>query len=199
MRTSVNYFQEAGVRVVNMSWGGNRASIEAALEANGWGESAEERAEMARKLFKIERDALYAAIKSAPDILFVTSAGNADNDVEFDEMIPSGFDLPNLLVVGAVDQAGDPTDFTSFGRTVGVYANGFEVDSYIPGGKRMKFSGTSMSSPNVVNLAAKILAVDPGLSPTEVIDLIRRGSDKVAGPQPMLLINPKKTLELAKG
>ncbi len=195
-RATVEYFKQNDVRVVNMSWGGNREEIENALEANGVGETAEERAEMARKIFKIQRDALYAALKSAPKILFVTSAGNADNDVEFDEMIPSGFDLPNLLVVGAVDQAGDPTDFTSFGRTVEVYANGFEVDSYIPGGQRMKFSGTSMSSPNVANLAAKLLALDPSLTPTQLIKLIKKGADEVGDEKSMLLINPKKTVGL---
>ena len=193
----IDYFRKNGVRVVNMSWGGNRAGIESALEANGIGETAEERAALARKIFKIGRDALYDAMAEASDILFVTSAGNSDNDVEFDEMIPSGFDLPNLLVVGAVDQAGEPTSFTSFGRTVDVYANGFEVESYIPGGKIMKMSGTSMSSPNVVNLAAKILAVRPELTPTQVIDYIIKGSDK-SGEKDLRLINPRRTMELLK-
>ena len=56
-----------------------------------------------------------------------------------------------------MDQAGEATTFTSFGPTVNVYSNGFEVDSYVPGGDRLKFSGTSMASPNVVNLAAELL------------------------------------------
>jgi subtilisin family serine protease len=195
---TIDYFKEHGVRVVNMSWGGNRASIEDALEAHGVGETPEARAELARRIFKIGRDSLYEAMRDAPDILFVTSAGNADNDVEFDEMIPSGFDLPNLIVVGAVDQAGDPTGFTSFGRTVNVYANGFEVESDIPGGRRMKFSGTSMSSPNVVNLAAKLLAVNPDLTPAQLIKLIEDNADRVEGEHTMLLINPRKTITQAK-
>ena len=153
-RDTVKYFKEHGVRVVNMSWGEARQDAEDSLEANGIGETADERRELSRKVFKLQRDGLYEAIKGAPDILFVCAAGNADNDVEFDEYIPSSFELPNLLTVGAVDQAGDPTSFTSFGRTVQVYANGFEVDSYVPGGDRMKMSGTSMASPNAANLAA---------------------------------------------
>jgi len=131
--------------------------------------------------------------------LFVAAAGNADNDVEFDEDIPSSFDLPNLLIVGAVDQAGDPTSFTSSGRTVEVYANGFEVDSYVPGGARMRMSGTSMASPNAANLAGKILAVKPEMSPPEVIELIKKAADhKPSGDRTILLINPKKTLSLLK-
>jgi len=196
-RDTVDYFKRHGVRVVNMSWGFDRPSIESGLEAHGVGSSIEERAQLARRLFKIQRDALYTAMSGAPEILFVTSAGNEDNDVEFGESIPSSFELPNLLVVGAVDQAGDPTGFTSFGRTVQVYANGFEVDSFVPGGKRMKASGTSMSSPNAVNLAAKVMARKPMLRPAEVIDLIIRGADrKTVGATSILLMNPKRTLEL---
>jgi hypothetical protein len=195
-RDTVEYFKQHGVRVVNMSWGELQQDAEDSLEANGIGADAEERRAIARQVFGLQREGLYEAIKGAPDILFVCAAGNADADVEFEEDIPSSFDLPNLLVVGAVDQAGDPTSFTSFGRTVKVYANGFEVDSYIPGGQRMKMSGTSMSSPNVANLAGKILAIKPDLKPTQVIDLILKGADrKKAGDSTILLINPKRTLE----
>jgi len=161
----VDYLKKADVRVVNMSWGEARKDAEDSLEANGVGKDAEERRALARKVFDMQKKALYEGIKGAPDILFVAAAGNADNDVAFDEFIPSSFDLPNLIVVGAVDQAGEPTSFTSFGPTVQVYANGFEVESFVPGGKRMSMSGTSMASPNVANLAAKLLAIDPTLTP----------------------------------
>ncbi len=194
-RDTVEYFKKHGVRVVNMSWGEAQKDAEESFERNGIGESAEERRELARKVFALQKEGLFEAIKNAPDILFVCAAGNADNDVEFDEYIASSFDLPNLLVAGAVDQAGDPTSFTSSGRTVQVYSNGFEVNSYVPGGKRMKLSGTSMASPNVANLAAKLLAVDPALNPTQLIDLIKKGADrKTAGGMSYLLINPKRTL-----
>jgi len=113
----------------------------------------------------------------SPDILFVTAAGNSDNDVEFDVVIPSSFNLPNLMVVGALDQAGDPTGFTSGGMNVRVYANGFQVESYVPGGETMKMSGTSMASPNVCNLAAKLMARKPELKPSEVVYMIENGCD----------------------
>jgi subtilisin family serine protease len=198
-RDTVEYFKQHGVRVVNMSWGEAQEDAETSLERNGIGKDADERREIARKVFALQKQGLYKAINSAPNILFVCAAGNADNDVEFDEYIPSSFDLPNLLVVGAVDQAGEPTSFTSFGRTVQVCANGFEVDSYVPGGERMKFSGTSMSSPNAANLAAKLLAVDPSLTPPKVIELIKKGADKkTAGGTSFLLMNPKRTVELLR-
>ena len=138
---------------------------------------------------------LYNAIKSAPEILFVTAAGNSDNDVTFDEVIPSMFDVPNLITVGAVDQAGEETGFTSFGESVDVHANGFEVNSYLPGGDKIEMSGTSMASPNVVNMAAKLLALDNSLTTTELITLIINGADKSEDGR-IILINPKKSVEL---
>lgn len=193
----MDYFKAAGVRIVNMSWGGNQAGYEYALEANGVGDSPEQRAEIARILFNLSYDALVEAMASAPDILFIPAAGNSDNDVDFTKDIPSSIDLPNVLVVGAVDQAGEETDFTSYGRNIKVHANGFEVESFVPGGRKMKFSGTSMSAPNVANLAGKLLAIDPSLSPEEVIDLIVMGVDTSEDGR-RHLIHPKKSVALLR-
>lgn len=197
-RDTVGYFKEHNVRVVNMSWGWTLKEIESGLEANGIGETAEQRAELASKILSILRKGLHDAIQAAPEILFVNAAGNEDADVEFDEVIPSSFDLPNLLIVGAVDQAGEPTSFTSSGRNVVVYANGFEVESYVPGGEQIKASGTSMSSPNVMNLAAKLITLKPTLKPTAVIELIKKGADRKEGTHPYLLLNPKRSVELLR-
>jgi subtilisin family serine protease len=193
---TIDYMKKAGVRVVNMSWGGSISGIEAALELNNVGESAEERKQLARRIFDIGKVALRDAMAAAPEILFVCAAGNADVDNEFEEFLPASIDLPNLMTVGAVDQAGEETSFTSFGK-VDIYANGFEVESYVPGGDRLKFSGTSMSSPNVVNLAAKLLAIDPSLTVAELRELIIQGGDeKRAGERSVLLMNPKRSVEL---
>jgi subtilisin family serine protease len=82
---------------------------------------------------------------------------------------------------------------------VQVYANGFEVESYVPGGQRLKLSGTSMSSPNVANLAGKILAAKPELTPAEVIALIKKGVTPVPEAKKSIpLIDPKRTLSLLK-
>ncbi len=192
----VKYFRDNKARVVNMSWGGTLSDVEKALEANNAGGTPEERKELARKIFEIGKTGLREAMRNSPNILFVTSAGNSDNDVQFDEVIPSSFDLPNLIVVGAVDHAGDETSFTSFGK-VDVYANGFNVESNVPGGNRLKMSGTSQASPQVVNLAAKMLALEPDLTPVQVKELIEKGCDeKQAGERTIRLINPKKTMNL---
>jgi subtilisin family serine protease len=48
----------------------------------------------------------------------------------------------------------------------------------VPGGRRIALSGTSMASPQVSNLAAKMLAVKPSLKPQEVIEILRRTADR---------------------
>lgn len=195
MRAIVKYLQQQKVRVVNMSWGGSPRDVEGAFEANGAGGTPDERKKTAREYFELSRVALTEAMRAAPEILFVAAAGNSNSDAQFAETIPSGIDLPNVLTVGAVDQAGEETSFTSFGKNVDVHANGFEVESTLPGGERMKYSGTSMAAPNVANLAAKLLALDPGLSVAQVTDLIQRGAEKSADGR-INLIHPKKSVEL---
>jgi hypothetical protein len=190
-RRIVDGFKSAGVRVVNMSWRYGPGFFESALAFHGAGKDGEERRKLAQRLFGIERDALKAAFQSAPDILFVAGAGNEDNSADFVEYIPAGFELPNLISAGAVDQAGEETSFSSFGKTVVVHANGFEVDSFIPGGERLKLSGTSMAAPQVTNLAAKLFALDPKLSATQVKAMILAGADRKGR---VNLINPKATI-----
>jgi subtilisin family serine protease len=138
--------------------------------------------------------ALTQAMASAPEILFVTAAGNSADDPTFNDAYPSGIVLPNLVSVGAVDKAGDEASFTSYGKTVLLHANGYQVESYVPGGRRIAFSGTSMASPQVTNLAAKMLAVKPTLKPAEVIDIMRKTADRSEDGR-RTLINPKKALE----
>ena len=191
------YFRTQGVRVVNMSWGGSVRGIEQALETHGAGGAPDERKALAREIFEISDKALRKAISESTEILWVTSAGNSDNDIQFDEFYPSSYDYPNLLTVGAVDLAGDETSFTSLGK-VDVYGNGFEVDSYVPGGNRIPFNGTSMSSPQVVNLAGKLLALYPDLSVAQLKEAIIEGADeKALETRSIRLMNPRSSLELA--
>lgn len=194
-KATAEYFKRNGVRVVNMSWGGSLKEIEDALEANGAGGTAEERKKLARQIFDVGSAGLLEALRQAPGILFVVAAGNSDNNVKFDEFIPSSFQLPNMITVGAVDQAGEETSFSSFGPMVNVHANGYEVDSYIPGGQRMRLSGTSMASPQVTNLAAKLFALDPALTPEGARELILSGCDRSGR---VNLVNPAKSVELLR-
>ncbi len=194
----VNFFRKHKVRVVNMSWGGDAKSTEGELELCGVGKTPADREKLARELFDISRSSMTKAFASAPEILFVTAAGNENGDSTFNEAIPAAIVLPNLLTVGAVDLAGDEASFTSYGPTVKVHANGYQVESYLPGGARVAESGTSMASPQIAGLAAKILAVNPKLKPTQVVDIIVTTADKTADGR-RTLANPKKAVAAAIG
>ncbi len=193
----VDFMKKHNVRVANMSWGGSVKGYEEALELCNIGKTADERKAIAREYFDIELAAFKKAIASAPDILFVTSAGNSNSDATFVEAYPAGVVAPNMISVGAVDKAGDEASFTSYGPTVAVHANGYQVESVIPGGEKLAESGTSMSSPQVANLAAKILAVNPKLKPAEVIAIIRDTADKTADGR-RVLVNPAKAVAAAE-
>ena len=196
-RATVAYLRKQGVRVVNMSWGGNVAAIENALEQCGTGKTPDERKKTAREFFDMSRKGMTEAFASAPDILFITAAGNSNEDPTFVEDIPAAIVLPNLLTVGAVDRAGDEAGFTSYGPTVKVHANGYQVESFLPGGQRVALSGTSMASPQVANLAAKMLAVNPALTPVDVIRLIVDTGERSADGRRNLM-NPQKAVAAAR-
>lgn len=174
----VQSFKDQKLRVVNMSWRYGASSLEGDLAWHNVGASPDDRKRIAREYFAIERDALREAIASAPEILFIAGSGNEDNSADFEEYIPAGLVLQNLLTVGAVDKAGEETSFSTFGKTVLVHANGFEVESYLPGGDRVKFSGTSMASPQVANLAAKLFALNPKLTVAEVREAILKTAER---------------------
>ncbi|HSQ81000.1 MAG TPA: S8 family serine peptidase, partial [Casimicrobiaceae bacterium] len=133
----VDFFKRNHVRVVNMSWGGSVKGVEEALEMCNIGKDANDRKAIARELFDIQKNALTRAFASAPGILFVTAAGNSDQNASFAEDIPADISLPNLITVGAVDKAGDEASFTSYGPTVVVDANVYQVESVIPGGEKI--------------------------------------------------------------
>ena len=194
----VAWFKAHGIRVVNMSWWNRPSNYEKDLADNGIGKDDAERKQLARHYFSLERDALFQAIQGAPEILFVTIAGNNDANNAFEECIPSSFVLPNLIVTGAVDQAGDETVFTSYGTNVAVDADGLAVPSAVPGGAVVKESGTSMAAPQVTNLAAKLLAIKPDLTPTQVIAIIRDGSTTSEDGR-RHLIHPARSLQLLQG
>jgi hypothetical protein len=188
-----DWFRTRRIRIVNMSWGETPGDFEANLEANGIGKDATERKVLARQLFERDRDGMRRAMASAPDVLFVSASGNSDDDSGFTEDAPSSFDMPNLLTVGAVDQAGEEAAFTTYGKVVRVHASGYQVASVVPGGAKLRLTGTSMASPAVVNLAAKLLALDPALTPAEVIRIIIAGTNTSADGR-LHIINPKASI-----
>jgi subtilisin family serine protease len=193
-RATVAALRAAGARVVNMSWGGNQRGWEATLRYHGVGQDDEERRALARRYFTEARDNLRDAMAAAPEILFVTTAGNDNFDSGFEETSPADISLPNLMTIGAVDSAGHETSFSSFGRTTVAHANGYMVESLMPGGEKLRASGTSMAAPQVANLAAKLWALYPELTVAQVRQLILDGAERNGR---INLIHPRRTLERA--
>ena len=191
----VGFFKAQGVRVVNMSWGGSPKDTEAAMEQCGIGKPGDDRKQIAIQWFETWKKSLEEVFRSAPEILFIAADAFSNSNAGSQD-VPASLRVPNLLTVGAVDVAGDEGPLTSYFPTVGVYANGYDVERYIPGGGRLKLSGTSMAAPNGANLAAKILAVNPKLTPPEVIALVRQTADKTEDSR-RNLIHPKKALAAA--
>jgi subtilisin family serine protease len=190
-----DYFRDNNVRVVNMSWSDSVSEIEEWLTKTSAEKDPAVRKQFAAQIYAIWKQAIEDAIQRAPNTLFVCAAGNSDSNAGFNGDLPASLHLPNLITVGAVDQAGEETSFTSYGDTVKLHADGFQVESYVPGGTKLKFSGTSMASPNVVNLAAKLIALDPSLTPEQTIALMEKGADTSADGR-IHLIDPKATVAL---
>ena len=185
------------MRVVNLSWGDQPSEFEEWLSKTKANQTSEERKQEALALFAIWKQAIIDAMQAAPGTLFVAAAGNADSDAGFLEDVPASLELPNLITVGATNQAGDATSFTSYGKTVVVYSSGYHVESFVPGGKKVRLSGTSMAAPQVTNLAGKLFAVDPALTPEKAKELILEGAT-LSDDGKRKLIDEKRTLELVK-
>jgi subtilisin family serine protease len=197
LRDSIRYLRDNGARTVNMSWQLTAQEIENDMEASGSGGTVEERHATAARYLRMLNESFAEAIKSAPNVLFIAAAGNSNSDARFDQAIPASFDFPNAMTVGAVDKGGDEALFTSFGK-VDVYSNGYEVDSLVPGGDHQSWSGTSMATPQVTNLAAKLLAKYPQLTAVQVKKFIIDGADeRVVTGRKIRLLNEKRSFELA--
>lgn len=196
IKAFVDYFKKQNVRVVNMSWHISRKDLEDEFEKNQPNRNAAERKNAADAAFNIFKKAMAEAIAGAPEILFVTGAGNDNSDAGFNEGVPSSLELPNLITVGAVDERGTAAPFTSFGKTVALYAQGVNVPSIAPGGEKLMFGGTSAAAPAATNLAAKLFALNPKLTVAQVVKLIQDGADASEADQRLKLINPKRSVEL---
>lgn len=140
--------------------------------------------------------ALRRLLAACPDILFVNAAGNSDQTDEILASTPQVTHAANLLVVGATDTSGLPTSFTTYGSGVGLYAWGEGVPLRVPGGMRMRMSGTSMAAPLVTRAAAQMLAVNPRLTPMRLIEGLLASATTDAGA--LRLLHPSAALEWAR-
>jgi subtilisin family serine protease len=82
------------------------------------------------------------------------AAGNSGPGVDI--MYPAKYE--NTIAIGAIDKNLNRTDFTCSGDSLDFLAPGHEIIGCVPGDKYALMSGTSMSNPFSVGLAALLLA-----------------------------------------
>lgn len=172
------------VRVVNASLGFEQDYVEGELahQADVYATPEAVRAR-AREIQAHRRATWQQVFAQCPDTLFVIAAGNSNHDVVEYEDVAASIEAPNVLVVGAVDRFGNWATFTNSNpERVRLFDFGVEVDSLVPTGEHVPLSGTSMASPNAANLAAKMISIDPALTPERTIEIMLATGDPIAAP-----------------
>lgn len=99
----------------------------------------------------LEESIKYAAAKNC--VIFC-AAGNSGR--ESDIMYPAKYD--HTIAIGAIDKNMNRTDFTCSGDSLDFLAPGNDILGCIPNNKYAMMSGTSMSNPYAVGLAALLLS-----------------------------------------
>ncbi len=188
------------VKVVNASLGFTKEYLAAELRHESATYPNEEAVQARVAVVHAQRRATWEAIFDAcPETLFVVAAGNDNHDVVEYEDVSGSITRPNVVIVGAVDKYGSWATFTNSNpQNVRVFDHGVEVDSFIPSGERIPLSGTSMASPNVANLAAKMFAVDPALTPTRAAAIIEETAEPIAAPFNGRIAHEERALTLVR-
>ena len=132
---------------------------------------------------------------SAPNVLCVGAAGNEGQSVAKSNPA-TRLDVPNFVLVGAVNDAGNLPAFTNFGPEVTLFADGWRVPSRLPGGASGFGTGTSMAAPIVSNTAAKMLAVSPKLNGADLRRLLVQTADTNA--KGLKLMHPANAVAAAR-
>lgn len=119
---------------------------------------------------------------------FICSSGNSgSSSISY----PAAFGLPNIVSVGAINNKGDITDFTSKGNSNDIYAPGKDIYTTSPGNTYGYVSGTSFSAAFVSGVAALVKQSVPNITYEEMTLTLKNGFDKNDDKK---IINAKKAI-----
>jgi serine protease len=144
---AIAYAAANGADIINCSWGGLGGAS------------------------SFEQDVIDFAY--ANGTLVVAAAGNNQNNNDFNQHYPSGYQ--HVLSVGAINKSSDDiAGFTNYGISVNVFAPGVNILSTTPNNNySSNYSGTSMSSPLVAGLAGLVKTQNPDWNVDQVREQIR--------------------------
>jgi Subtilase family len=127
-------------------------------------------------------DKIDGVLAKYPATLFVTAAGNDDNDNDVHPSYPCAADASNLICVGSYGQDGKPAPDSNYGQTtVDLFAPGVSIYTTTITSPFYGFvSGTSFATPFVSGEAALLRSEDPALSPEQVKGLILNTTTSVS-------------------
>lgn len=156
---ALRYATAMGAKVTNNSWTGggySQALLDAIMEADAEG------------------------------ALFVAAAGNDGLNTDFAQVLPAGYDAPNVIAVTATDQYDNKPAWANYGATtVDLAAPGMDILSTVPRGVCGECTtgysymrGTSMAAPFVAGVAALVLGQNT-LSPADLKKRLMATADKL--------------------
>ena len=127
-----------------------------------------------------------ASLAASRGIVVVNSAGNSGDDTW--KLIGTPADARDILAVGAVDETGLNTFFSSIGPSIDgrikpdVMALGYEVRVYDGEGALTQADGTSFASPLLCGGVACLMQAFPTMNPTDLIHLVKTSGNNTLHP-----------------
>ena len=183
MGTVGRYVKAVKARVANGSFGMGPAQAEMIVKTLFkvvfFREPVKEESVPLVKFFLAEANKAQAILpNSSKSTLFVFAAGNDGSNNDVFPSAPASVGGDNVISVAATLGNESLATFSNFGQAkVDIATPGVAIESPIPLDRTMAISGTSQAAPRVASAAARIIEINPKLSPKEVKKILMETVD----------------------